>query len=292
METSVAGIPFKIPIYNASGARCSTFNQLKYLDNSESAVVLTKSCTLEPRDGNLGTRYWENDDISINSTGLANLGYKKYLEFSKDIKKPYFISVAGLSLKDNIQMIRDIQDTSISAIELNLSCPNIIGKSEVAYDFESLEEYLQKIFEVNDKPLGLKLPAYPNNFFITCATDILKKFPLKFVTCINSIGNCLVLNDTTPVIDPNGGHGGMGGKYILPIALAHVKKFRYHLSDNIDIVGCGGIFSGQDVYQHIVCGASAVQVGTCLMKEGVNVFARLAKELNAIMIEKGNLFSS
>jgi dihydroorotate dehydrogenase (fumarate) len=278
-----------IPIYNASGARCTTFKELQELDSSDSSYVLSKSCTLEAREGNPGKRYWENSDISINSTGLANLGYEKYLEF--EFNKPYIVSVAGLTLDDNLTIIRAIQDTEINSIELNLSCPNIKGKPEVAYDFDASEEYLRKIFEFNEIPLGLKLPPYPNDFYWGCMADVIKEFSVKFVTCINSPGNCIVIDPLTdlPVIEPNGGHGGMGGKYVLPIALANVKKFRQLLPNRIDIIGCGGISTGQDVYHHMLCGASAVQVGTAFMKEGVGIFTKLKNELEIIMKETNGL---
>ena len=59
------------------------------------------------------------------------------------------------------------------------------------------------------------------------------------------------------------------------------------MPDRIDVVGCGGVTSGNEVFQHILVGATAVQVGTQLMREGVGVFSRLNKELVAIMHAKG-----
>jgi dihydroorotate dehydrogenase (fumarate) len=57
--------------------------------------------------------------------------------------------------------------------------------------------------------------------------------------------------------------------------------------NEIDIIGCGGVTDGSDVFEHILCGASAVQVGTQLTKDGVKIFDRLELELKNIMINKG-----
>ena len=46
-------------------------------------------------------------------------------------------------------------------IELNLSCPNIIGKPQIGYDFDASEEILKEVFALNPThPIGLKLPPY------------------------------------------------------------------------------------------------------------------------------------
>ena len=286
LSTDIAGLDLKIPIYNASGPRCTILDELIKLDKSNSAAILTKSCTLLSRRGNLPPRCWSNNDISINSTGLANLGYKKYIEFSKrEWSKPFIISVAGLSLQDNLTIINEANNT----IELNLSCPNISGKSEVAYDFNEMDEYLRRVYEITTIPIGVKLPPYPNNFFWDKAADIINEYPVSFVTCINSVGHCLIINkiSNTPIIQPNKGHGGFGGTYIKPIALANVRKMRERLKSRIKVVGCGGVKTGRDVYEHILCGADVVQVGTAFMREDVNIFKRLEEELIAEMGKNG-----
>ena len=207
MKTTLCGFALESCIYNASGPLCTTEAELIDLANSESSAILTKSPTLESRIGNLGRRYYENDISSINSTGLANLGYKFYGEMADrlDKKKPYIVSVAGLTLQDNIQIITDLQNTAVDSIELNLSCPNIVGKSQVAYDPETMELYLRKIFDIKDDctttnsihMLGIKLsPYFDHEQFVRCA-DIVTEFPVKYVTCINSIGYGLIVDTDT-----------------------------------------------------------------------------------------------
>ena len=118
------------------------------------------------------------------------------------------------------------------------------------------------------------------------------KYPLDYITCINSIGNGLIVDFETEkiVIKPKDGFGGIGGSYVKPTGLANVRKF-YEIfqreGSKIKIVGCGGVESGRDVFEYILCGAEVVQVGTQFYKEGGRCFSRLENELGRIMEDKG-----
>ena len=77
------------------------------------------------------------------------------------------------------------------------------------------------------------------------------------------------------------GFGGIGGEYIKPTALANVHAFYQRLNPQIQIIGTGGVLTGRDAFEHILCGASMVQVGTTLHKEGVSAFDRITNELKS-----------
>ena len=275
----------KYPIYNASGVHCVNERQLDelYFETYTGAVV-TKSSTLLPRTGNCYPRYYcsENLDYSINSSGLPNIGMRKYISWieSKPHDKPCILSIAPLSREDVVaQMNIAVNHNKIVDPEVNLSCPNIVGRPQVAYDLEMFEEYNRTIAEImGEKGYGLKLPPYFDNSIITSVVDIINHINTNsYVTCINSVPNGFMLNDDyQPVIAPNDGFGGFGGKSILPIALASVKAFSS--LTNKDIVGCGGITCGIDVKRHIMCGAKAVQIGTVLYENGICEFERIHNE--------------
>ncbi|MEH0007918.1 MAG: dihydroorotate oxidase [Flavobacteriales bacterium] len=291
IETNVGQIPLRNCLYNASGARCTTGAELDALAGAHTGAVLAKSTTVAYRKGNPEPRYRDIPFGSINSMGLPNLGVDFYLNYAEGFsgEKPLFLSVAGLTSAENCALLKRIQNAAgVTAVELNLSCPNIPGKPQTGYDFEQTERLLQSVFEFYDKPLGVKLPPYFDRAHFDQMAAVLNRFPLAFVTCINSMGNGLHIDvrRETPSLKPKGGFGGIGGLYAKPTALANVNRF-YKLLDDIPIIGCGGVQTGTDVFEHILCGARAVQVGTCLMKEGTSCFTRLAGELESLMREKG-----
>ncbi|SFN09676.1 dihydroorotate dehydrogenase (fumarate) [Formivibrio citricus] len=293
LSTRFLDCAFANPLMNASGVWCYDQTELDALNLSAAGAYVTKSCTLEPRAGNPEPRYKATPLGSINSMGLPNLGYRFYLDYVAKhdyARKPLFMSVAGLSLEDNLAMVREIKAANVPAImELNLSCPNVPGKPQIAYDFDAMDAMLAAVCREYDKPFGVKMPPYFDIAHFDAAAEILNRYPqVAFVTCINSIGNALAIDTETEtvLIKPKDGFGGIGGDYVLPTALANVNAFFRRCPDK-KVIGCGGVKTGEQVFQHLLAGASLVQVGTALQEEGPAIFARLADELAALMAKKG-----
>tara|TARA_Y100000741_G_scaffold348595_1_gene316877 strand:- start:33 stop:1073 length:1041 start_codon:yes stop_codon:yes gene_type:complete len=318
---NIFGNTFRNCLINASGCKCTNKEELDKLNSGESGGIVSKSCSLEQRNGNPSPRYYESDAISfhehdgimtINSMGLPNHGHKYYINLMGTFDKPYIISVAGNYLMDNFTILKEI-NTSFAAkilsetfkkdnyqmVEINVSCPNIEGKEQLAYNFNDLNQFLFRLDAVAEElpylTIGLKLPPYFDpSHFLQLGEVISKHLDIvKFITTINSVGNTLVIDHETdsPVIQPKNGLGGLGGSYVKPVALANI--WQLHLLFNSDngicrkngkpdmiIIGCGGIVCGRDVYEHILCGAHLCQIGSQLMKEGNNCFLRILKELN------------
>lgn len=293
-ETTFHDYTFRSPLMNASGVHCMTSDELDEMAESKAGTFVTKSVTRQKRQGNSEPRYYETPLGSINSMGLPNLGFDYYLDYVQKYQKksstPVFFSVASMSMQDNIETLKKLEDSDFHGFtELNLSCPNVVGKPQVAYDFELTEKILTEVFSFFTKPLGVKLPPYFDPAHFDQMATILNKFPLVFVNAINSVGNGLIIDPEKEqvVIKPKEGFGGIGGEYIKPTALANVHAFYQRLNPTIQIIGTGGIVSGQDAFEHILCGASMLQIGTQLYKEGPLVFDRVLSELEAIMNTKG-----
>lgn len=229
--------------------------------------------------------------------GLPNHGYKAYLEYAKVLKekypeKPIIASIVGFSPEDFLLLIDAFQNSPfVDVLEVNLSCPNVVGKPQIAYDFETTDILLQKIFALFDgkKPIGFKLPPYFDPAHTQMMADILGKYPIDFITCINSVGNTLIIDPETesPLIKPKGGLGGLGGDYIKPVALANVRMFYKLLGHKMQIIGCGGIKNGIDVFEHLLAGASFVQLGTVFAREGAECFAQIEQEFKEFAQKKG-----
>lgn len=293
LQTTFLDYTYENPLMNASGVHCMTFEELIALENSAAGAFITKSATLAPREGNPEPRYADVPLGSINSMGLPNNGVDYYLDYAlkyqMNHEAPLFFSVAGTSVDENIALLQKIQDSDFQGItELNLSCPNVPGKPQVAYDFPLTEKILTEVFQFFAKPLGVKLPPYFDMAHFDQMAEILNKFPLTYVNSINSIGNGLYIDPESDqvVIRPKEGFGGIGGEYVKPTALANVRAFATRLKPEIKIIGTGGILTGQDAYEHLLCGATMLQIGTQLQKEGPAIFERIAQELEAIMKKK------
>lgn len=307
LNTKINDIELNSCIYNASGCLCTTSEDLNTLfDANGNGAVISKSNTLEEREGNPKPRWYFGDNFSINSMGVPNLGYKFYTKYThpelSNGNKLYIQSIIPFSIDDMETILSHINDhinnhmENFSGrkriVEINLSCPNIIKKKIVGYDFDTFKEYLDSILEydTSNLVLGIKLPPYDELWKYDIVCDIIRSCrKIKFVTCINSIVNGLVVDvdKESVVIKPKEGLGGIGGSPTLPQALANVNNFYKRLGNDIDIIGCGGVMNGEDVFRHILCGASAVQIGTKLMIEGPQVFERISKELLSIMGDKG-----
>ena len=167
---------------------------------------------------------------------------------------------------------------SIKLLDFGITSPLIEFSEE--YEFSQKEDVLQ---------IGIKLPPYFDNYHFQIVSDILKKYNrLDFITCINSIGNGLVIDSVreSVVIKPKNGLGGLGGSIVKPTALANINRFYKLLGDKIDIIGCGGILTGTDAYEHILAGASLLSVGSALMLHDEEEFNVIADELIQIMNNK------
>lgn len=307
LETSVAGICLKSCVYNASGPRSGNSAALAKVAASASGAVLAKSATLLSQNGNPQPRTWHatNDIASMNSEGLPNNGIDYYIDPTtiddtldgcpKGSTKPYMVSISGKTLKDNLVMLDKIkaaENYKIACVELNLACPNVIGKPIIAYDFDQMRTILKTIASKKyGFKLGLKLPPYLDSKHLAEAASVINEFSkmVSYVASINTIGNALSVDEVSeaPFISSNKGLAGLSGPAVKYTALANVRQMRQHLDPAIDVIGVGGIESGTDVFLFLLCGASAVQVGTCHWKEGPKCFDRICKELKEVLEEKG-----
>lgn len=205
-------MPFfeKFAVFNASGPNCTTLEELEKIAESASDYIMMKSCTLEPREGNPSPRYQSFSGGSINSMGLPNLGYEKYIEFSHILRekyhKPIIASIVGMKPEDFPKIVEAFEARgAVAALEINLSCPNVVGKAQIGYDFEDSRAILEQVCQYKkNTAFGVKLPPYFDFAHYEAMAKVLRDFPIDFITCVNSVGNTLVLDPEThrPIIKP------------------------------------------------------------------------------------------
>jgi dihydroorotate dehydrogenase (fumarate) len=264
---------------NAAGPWASSKGQLLSLYNSNSGAVVTKTFTIDVLAGNEEPNKYIGKSYSINSVGLSNKGAGYFIDAIKDLPagKPLIASIAEVSSDKIVKLAKSLDGSRFDAIELNLSCPNILNKEPLAYDPIEIDKLLSRLTNITKLPLGVKLPPFITRSQIASISSMLVKFRLNHLVLINTYPLASMFIGGKCVIKPNDGIGGLGGSYLKPIALAHVQLFNKYLP-KIPIIGVGGIQNRQDVNDFLQAGATAVQVGTAI---GVNG----AKVLNDLSIE-------
>lgn len=288
-EINVWNVKFDNIVFNCSWPACTSLEELEILWKSDSSWIMMKSCSIEPREWNPEPRYSEVPLWSINSMWLPNLWYKKYIEFSKILKekynKPIIASVVWFDLQseesDFKKIVREMQDDSdIDLIEVNLSCPNVVWKPQIWYDFEASEKLIKQVVDLWNKPIWLKLPPYFEPTHQQEMANIIKRYNITFITCINSVGNTLIIDPETerPLIKPKWWFWGLGWDYIKPVALANVRWFYKLLWDEVKIIWVWGISNWVDVFEFLLAGASLIQIWTVFAKEGESCFSRISSE--------------
>ncbi|WP_124057331.1 dihydroorotate oxidase [Vaginisenegalia massiliensis] len=290
IKTQIADITFDNCLMNAAGVYCMTKEELEQIVASQAATFVTKTATLQSRPGNPEPRYRDVGLNSINSMGLPNLGLDYYLDLltNDPHQEQRFLSISPMNADDTPTLFSKIKQHDFKGfVELNLSCPNIPGKAQIAYDFDQTQRILDQVFDLYQGKLGVKLPPYFDQAHFDQMASILNQYPLTFINSINSLGNGIMIDDLSMMIAPKQGFGGIGGPCIKPWALANVHAFYQRLKPEIQIIGTGGVTCGRDVFEHILCGASMVQVGTLLHQKGPQVFERLIQELKDEMATYG-----
>ena len=278
---------------NASGVACTTIQELDALTESAAGAYITKTGTIDPRDGNPRPRYWYNHErgTSQNAMGLPNNGLFYYIDWlvgrqpqAKKEGRLQFLSCAPMKGEDIPKILKIIQESDFEGItELNPSCPNIPGKSPIAFDPAQMLEMLEYIKANFKKPLGLKLPPYLDMAQMDAFAKMFNDYDLAHVNCCNSLVGTFIDTDGNTAIHANNGFGGIGGDPLYPVALMNVRKFREGLRPDIAVIGTGGVKDGETALAHIYAGADLIGIGTRLQEEGLGCFDRINEELRDLM---------
>jgi dihydroorotate dehydrogenase (NAD+) catalytic subunit len=243
-------------------------------------AFVTKTVTPLPRDGNTPVRIAETDVGMLNSIGLANPGIDRFVTRSlpqlEKLGVPLWVSVGGFETDDYAEICLRLDDhAAVSAIELNVSCPNVEAP------VESTTQIVAAARIATRKPLWAKLsPAVPDIAEIARAAEAAGADGLSLVNTVRGLK--LDTRTLRPVLGP--GHGGLSGPVLKPIALASVVAC--YAATGMPIVGMGGIQTGLDALEFIAAGARHVALGTVLFADP-DAPVRVRAELHAATEERG-----
>ena len=284
LAVELCGIPLRTPLIPASGTL--TKEALGEVEGVYGAM-LPKTTTPAPRAGNPPPRVAETYAGMVNSIGLQNPGVERFLEGLEafDIGLPLFVSAAGDTVEEFGALCERLgADERISAIELNLSCPNVeCGGLTFCAGPASVEEVVAVCRRATGKPIFAKLTF---------------EGVVENARAAESAGaNALTIMNTIPALTIDAHRrealvrGGLSGPAIKPVALRAV----YDVSGAVEVpvIGSGGVTSGIDVAEFMLAGATAVQIGTAsFVRDPKEILSELASYLDKVGLDTEDLMGA
>jgi dihydroorotate dehydrogenase (NAD+) catalytic subunit len=250
------------PILVASGTFGYAREMAGLVNLSRLGGMIPKTITRRARAGNQPWRTVETAAGLLNSIGLDNDGLdqfcREHLPYLTEIGCPLIVSIAGSNYDDFVQMAEHLQQQpGITALELNISCPNVSGGIDFGTDPQMCGRLVDGVRQVTSLPVIAKLT--PNVTHIVPIAQAASEAGADAVSLINTLlGMAVNWRTRQPML--GNGLGGLSGPAIKPVALRCVHQVAQQLQ--VPIIGVGGIATLDDVMQFLVTGASAVQIGT------------------------------
>ncbi|MEO8268281.1 MAG: dihydroorotate dehydrogenase [Aureliella sp.] len=286
LSVQLGRLSLRNPIMVASGTFGYAREMQGFVELNSLGAILPKTITLLPRIGNAPWRTVETSAGLLNSIGLDNDGVDAFieghLEYLRQLKAAIVVSIAGKTRDEFIELARRIEAAGgVSALELNVSCPNVSGGVDFGTDPELCRQVVSGVRENCQLPILAKLT--PN---VTRIVDIARAAAdggADAVCCINTLlGMAIDWRKKKPLLGNK--LGGLSGPAIKPIALRCVYQVAQAVS--IPIVGIGGIATLDDVMEFMAAGASSVQIGTANYYDPA-VSQRLVESLPSALHELG-----
>jgi dihydroorotate dehydrogenase (NAD+) catalytic subunit len=287
LSIKIGHITFKNPIFVASGTFGYGTENPELVDVSNIGAIVTKSITLNPREGNPPPRIVETPSGMINSIGLANIGVDKYinemLPVYEEIGSPIIMNIAGSSMEEYIKVLQQMEAVSSNIVgyEINISCPNVKeGGMEFGVDCNMTEKLTKELRKLTDRLLIMKLS--PNVTDISAIATSSENGGADAVSAVNTVVG-MSIDHKTGKNNIYTTYGGLSGPAIKPVGLACVHKV--YNSVKIPIIGIGGIVNSSDVIEYILAGSIAVQVGTANYRDP-GISEKILNDLNSYLDEQ------
>ncbi len=291
LQLSFCGMDFNNPLVLLSG--CVGFGdeytRIEGFSHRDVGAVCLKGTTLKPRLGNAPHRIAETPDGMLNAIGLQNPGIDVLIQDilpQLDFSETCFIAnVSGTTVAEYEEITRRLDDSSINAIEINVSCPNVKegGLSFGNYPHMSAQ-VVAACRRATSKPLITKLSPNQTDV-VENARQCIEAGSDAFAAINTVVGMAIDIRTRRPVIGNN--HGGLSGAAIKPIALYNISEiYRLCKPYGIPIIGQGGAITPEDAIEFLIAGASTVGVGTGLFYDPL-ICGKMSCAINAYLNENG-----
>jgi dihydroorotate dehydrogenase (NAD+) catalytic subunit len=284
---------FKNPVMVASGTFGYAEEFADFLDLRKLGAIVSKTITVKPRQGNIPPRTCETPAGMLNSIGLENPGIEGFIENKLPVLKkfgpPVIVSIASEGDPGEFVVLAKRLDklTVVSALELNISCPNLKKGKLISQDPKATYAVVKAVRRATNKTLITKLS--PNVTDIVEIAQAARDAGSDALALINTVqGMAIDVKTRRPKIAML--VGGLSGPAIRPIAVRMVREVYQKVK--IPIIGMGGIIDGESALEFFIAGASAISVGTAnfvnpgISMEIVTGIARYLQENKINSIQK------
>jgi dihydroorotate dehydrogenase (NAD+) catalytic subunit len=262
LRVNLGGIALRNPVLTASGTFGYGTEFAPFLDLRRLGGIVSKSLTLEPRTGNLPHRIAETNGGMLNAIGLENVGVDAFLQEKLPALHADVVVVAsvfGTEIDHYAEASKRLSASPrVAGLEINASCPHVkSGGIEFGQNPKLLAELVRAVRRATERPVLVKLS--PNVTSIAEMATVCEAEGADGISLINTL-QALDLDVETrrPVL--RNVLGGLSGPAIRPVALRMV--WQASRAVKIPICGIGGIMTAEDAVKFLICGATAVQVGT------------------------------
>ena len=263
LNVKINNVEFKNPIITASGTFGYGLEFADLVPLDKLGGIIVKGTTLHHREGNDYPRMAETAQGMLNCVGLQNKGVdyfcREIYPKIKDIGTNMLVNVSGSSPEDYAACAARINTLEkIPAIELNISCPNVReGGMAFGVTCSGAAQVVKAVRAVYDKTLIVKLsPNVTDIAQIACACE---DEGADAVSLINTLlGMAVDIERRKPQLSIR--TGGLSGPAVKPVALRMVYDVAHAVK--IPVIGLGGICSAADAIEFLMCGATAIQIGT------------------------------
>ena len=288
-STKIGSKRFPNPIFTASGCASSGSELAQFLPLDEIGAIVTKSIMTKPRTGRATPRMAETPSGMLNSIGLQGPGIDTFLEVdipwlvSQQAK--IIVSIAGETVDEYGVLARRLRAVNgISAVEVNISCPNVENRGQV---FACHTDTAAAVIEAVRRNIGGELPIVAKlSPDVTDIVEIARSVINAGVDGLALINTLLGMVIDTNTMKPKlaGKTGGLSGPAIRPVAVRAIYQV-HQAFPNTPIVGMGGVASGRDAFELILAGASAVSVGTATFGDPTAVI-KIKNQLSELLTQR------
>lgn len=263
LTVNIGNLRLKNPVMTASGTFGYGLEFQDFVPLDGLGAIIVKGTTLNPREGNDYPRMAETPMGMLNCVGLQNKGVDYFCEHIYPELLPtggtYIVNVSGSSPEDYAECAARVDALEgIPAIELNISCPNVKdGGMAFGVTTKGAASVVRAVRERYHKTLIVKLS--PNVTDITEIARAVEAEGADSVSLINTLmGMAVDIEKRKRVLSI--GTGGLSGPAVKPVALRMV--YQVAKAVKIPVIGLGGIMTAEDAIEFLMCGATAIEIGT------------------------------